>query len=184
MKKKSFWMGLAAICGVTAGAIAVPAKATQIFDPLGSATVINSGATILSGTVTGRPGAAGFNAEAFTVEVFARAGECLRLDVLSAGADLAMGAASPSPLVYFRDDDSGIGLNPQIRINPVRFTGWHSVNIGSWNAAQNVYADFTMAIGRYNGNNPNCASPTPASGGAARSAKSGSAGQGPAGGTR
>jgi hypothetical protein len=37
MKKKSFWMALAAICGATTAASTDPAKATQIFDPPASA---------------------------------------------------------------------------------------------------------------------------------------------------
>ena len=109
--------------------MAAPAAATQIFDSFNTSTGINSNAMRVNGTITGRPGSGGFNAESWTVEVFAFAGECLRLDMLSSSAgDLALGAASPSPLVYFRDDDSGIGLNPLVKIN-APFTGWYSVTL-------------------------------------------------------
>src|SRR5262245_6814544 len=143
---------------------AMPAAATQIFDPFNTSTGINASATRLSGTITGRPGAGGFNAEAWTVEVFAFAGECLRLGVLSSSAgDLTLGAAAPNALTYFRDDDSGAGLNPLVKIQPTPFSGWYSVNIGSFGAQQNLYSDFTIAIGRYNNGNPNCTAPTPPS---------------------
>ena len=69
----------AVLCGMASSA-----AATQIFDPLNISLGINSNATRLSGTVSGRPFAGGFNAEAWTIEVFANQGECLRLEVVNA----------------------------------------------------------------------------------------------------
>ena len=52
------------------------------------------------------------------------------------------------------------------------FTGWYSVSVGSFNGDQSFYTDFLLAIGRYNGGNPNCAGATAPSGTVAPSAAS------------
>ena len=127
----------AVLCGM-----ASPAAATQVFDPLNASLGINSNATRIWGTVSGRPFALGFNAEAWTAEVFANQGECLRLEVLAAfGGDLALGVAAPTPLVYYRDNDSGAGDRPLVKII-APFTGWYSVIVGSFNAQQELLLRF------------------------------------------
>jgi hypothetical protein len=94
--------------------------------------------------------------------VYADQGECLRLHVVDESTDLAMTAVSPLGYTVYRSDDPGVGacpLCPLVKIDPIGSGGWFAVVISS-PLGTTADASFRLRIGRYNGGNANCASPT------------------------
>jgi hypothetical protein len=139
---------LSAISAAVLLGLSLPAAASQLVDALSSATGINAAATLLTGTISAGRTSGSFaqNAEAWTAEVYASAGSCLRLQINTQGADLAMGVASPSPMNYYYDDDSAGSFRPVVKIDPAPYSGWYSVNIAHY-AGQPVYSDFSCSSG-------------------------------------
>ncbi len=127
----------------------------EIFDPTVDATsVANGGAVIINATVKSFPPSAG----RWVAEVFAGAGECLRLAVTSQFADLEIVVVAPNGSA-FRDDDGGGALRPLVKIRGTPNNGWYTVSIGHFNGGA-VTGNFTLAYGRYNSANANCNTPT------------------------
>ncbi len=173
------WLTGAAVAALSLTGIGM-AQASQIFDTTASTcTGINCSSTVIGGTVNG------FNSThgSWTAEIFAPAGACLRLQNLSQGADLEIVAVAPDGSV-FRNDDGGVApctLCSLVKINNTR-NGWYSVSVNQF-AGTAVQANFNLAFGQYNANNPNCATPTvPVSAPAAASGKAGGASPRPDGG--
>lgn len=140
------------IACVTAGT----AAATPLGDPsVSSCTSENCSSVAMGGTVLGF-GAS--YASPWVAEIFAD-NECLRLDVLAQAADLEMTVVAPNAFTYVNDDRNSAGdKRPLVKIDGGQ-RGWYTVSVSRFdgNAAD---ADFTLAFGRYNRTNPNCASPT------------------------
>lgn len=134
----------------------------EIFDPgVDVCAGVNCGAVIEGATVKAL-GAA--SAGRWVAEVFAAAGQCLRIDVPNAPTpaftDLETVVVAPNGTVY-RDDDGGFAAtNPLVKIRPTPITGWYTVSIGPFNGAA-VEGNFTVAVGRYVTTNINCVAPTP-----------------------
>lgn len=129
----------------------------KIFDS-GPSTcgTVNCGASLLSGTYTHDQNS---NADPFVMQVFTAGGECLRIDVLSEGTDLEAVLVGPDGRVWRVDDRPG-SLLPLIKaITTAGVRGWCTLQLSHF-AGSGVNADFTVAIGRYNAANINCASPT------------------------
>lgn len=134
-------MALSAAIAVAAlSSVAVPANATQIF---------TSNATI-GGTTFGF----GPSAAPWTAEVFAAAGECLRLAVITQGTDLKAVAVAPNGNAY-RDDDGGGANRPLVKINGTPNNGWYTVSINQWQGNP-VSTNFTLNIQRLGVNNAAC----------------------------
>jgi len=104
------------------------------------------------------------NSEPFIVQVYARAGECLRLDVREQTEDLAMTVLAPSVNFGASVDDRDAGdARPLIFVDPVPSTGWYTVAI-SYYAYDTVVARFELDYGRYPTGNANCAAPAAVTG--------------------
>lgn len=134
-----------------------PVWATNMMEPLNTCTITNCSSRPVDGSVT----QFGPTAQPWVGEFFAGAGECLRLDVLSQGADLEMVVVAPNGTV-FRNDDKGVGcvLCSLVKVGSTPNNGWYTVRLSHF-AGTAVGANFSMQYGRYNSGNPNCASPTP-----------------------
>jgi hypothetical protein len=143
---------VAAFSGMT-----IPATASEIFDPsVSTCTGADCSSVQIGGTVTNPSN----NNHPWVINTFAAAGECVRLRVLSQAADLEMTVVSPDGSV-FRNDDGG--LAPCALCSLVKFVapsrGWYTVQVSHFGGTP-TYSDLQLAYGRYNGANPNCASPT------------------------
>jgi hypothetical protein len=96
----------------------------------------------------------------FTVQVFANAGECLRLEVAAESADMKAVVVSPSGTIWRNDDF--YGLRPLVTaLADVK--GYYTVHINYWNGNQPTSTPqlFTLAYGRYVSGTPtNCPSTT------------------------
>ncbi len=102
--------------------------------------------------------------EPFMVQVFARAGECLRLDVSTQTADLAMVIIAPSVNFGQVSDDRDVGdTRPLLALDVLPWTGWYTVLVSPFDVDQTT-ARFTLEYGRYPGGNANCA-PAPTAAG-------------------
>jgi hypothetical protein len=134
---------------------AITASATPIFDPTTSQCVRrNCDAVEFGGSVPGFLS----TPMPWVIQVFAAAGECLRLEVTSQEADLEMRVVAPDGGHTWLNDDSTLApcpLCPLIAFNTRQRQGWFTVHIGEFGGAS-VQAHFTLAYGRYNRNNPNC----------------------------
>jgi hypothetical protein len=95
--------------------------------------------------------------EPFVTQIFARAGECLRLDVTDQSADVALVVVSPVPPAIVRNADRSAGdTRPLVKVDGLDFTGWYTVIVG-FEGAGNTVVRFRMDYGRYPGGNANCA---------------------------
>lgn len=177
MDRRLLLGGLAA--GVSLLGLAATASAGPMFDTsTSSCTTDNCSSVSVGGSLL----AFGSSfASPWVGQIFAFDNQCLRLDVTSASNDLEIVAVQPNGRV-FRDDDSGVGNRPLVKINGTK-PGWYTVQVSTFNG-EPVDADFTLAFGLYNVNNPNCANPTSPTAAAVDAAKSRSAisGPGPTGG--
>jgi hypothetical protein len=143
---------LAAVLSI---AVTPASFATQVMDPSASdCTTPNCSSVRLGGVANG------FNVHkaAWTIEIFAAPGQCLRMVVIDQPPDAIMQivAVRPDGTVY-RDDGGGDGIRPIVKINDTQ-SGWYAVSVTPGQPVENA---FTFAFGRYNLNNPNCDSPTP-----------------------
>jgi hypothetical protein len=135
-------------------ASALPAAATQMFDTTVSTCGTDNCSSIAVGaTLEGNGSSAG----PWTAEIFANTNECLRLDVTAQGVDLEIVAVAPNGTV-FRDDDRPGSLLPLVKINGAQ-NGWYTVSVSQFAGAISQ-SNFIFEFGRYNLNNPNCATPT------------------------
>ena len=136
-------------------------------DNLNACGATNCAARTIQGTYTSAGNNTSTN-NTWVHQVFCVAGGCCRLDVTAQAADLEMGVVSPDPSFItggvsniWADDDSGIGLNPLIVIDPVPRTGRYTVVLSRFSGGTTGTVNFTLRYGRYpTGNNPNCLSPT------------------------
>jgi len=135
--------------------LATSASATPIFDPSTSTcTDRNCSAVEFGGTVPGFLNAA----MPWVIQVFATDRECLRIEVTSQEVDLEMRVVAPDGSKTWVNDDSTLApcpLCPLVTVNPTRQNGWYTVHVGEFGGSS-VQANFTLAYGRYNRNNPNC----------------------------
>jgi hypothetical protein len=147
------------VVGVSALMAGTPAAlATDIVGTPNRCTAINCGATRLTGTVNTIVLEGVTLTVPWLASVNARAGECIRLEVLVANQDLETVVIAPDGSMW-RDDDS-IGNRPIVSfVAPM--SGWYSVQVAHF-AGSTVKSLFAMAYGRYTSPaNPNCGSSTP-----------------------
>lgn len=100
--------------------------------------------------------------EPFVIQLFASAGQCLRIEVTRQSADMEMALVSPNPSLVptgvnfiFADDDSGVGLLPLIKVDPTSNTGWYTLVVSRFSPGSGG-ANFDVRYGRYPTGNPNC----------------------------
>jgi hypothetical protein len=97
------------------------------------------------------------NRDPWVAQVFSSGNECLRIAVVSQGADLEATLISPSGRVW-QDDDSNGSLRPLIKaITDVR--GWYPLTLSHFAGAV-TNADFSMDITRLPSNSASCQPPT------------------------
>jgi hypothetical protein len=125
--------------------------------PLNTCTTLNCNAVVLNGISLKN---AFGNSISYTSQVFASAGECIRLDVFSESADMKMVLVSPSGAVWRNDDRSPGDLRPLITAQ-ADVNGYYTVQINFYdgNQATNTLQTFSLAYGRYAvGTSTNCPS--------------------------
>ena len=147
---------------------------TNIVDPsVSSSATINHSAVRLDGTffVQGVPipgPGSGIVTTNWTTEVFARTGECLRLDLIRPLGvlgddldDLELVVISPSGIVYRNDDRRrNRDLRPLVKIASAE-DGWYTVRVAHF-VGSGTQSNFTLLYSRYtSSSNANCANPTP-----------------------
>jgi hypothetical protein len=131
------------------------ASATNLFNPVVSTTSVIDGASReLDGTLNDT----GANSQPWVAELYAGVGECVRFFVSTTAFDAKLTVITPNGTI-FRDDDSGGSLRPLVEINGAPVSGWYTVQVAHF-AGQPQNANFALLYGRYNFNNPNCATPT------------------------
>ena len=118
--------------------------------PLSTCTTINcAGMTIRGQQQSNEP---------FVIQVYAREGECLRLDVSTQTEDTALRIVAPAVLDTGSSDDV-VGTRPIFGLDPVPGTGWWTVVISYFDYDPRI-SRFTLEYGRYNGGNLNCSQAT------------------------
>jgi hypothetical protein len=146
--------GLSAVAAVSLFVVA-SASASAIYDPkVKGCSGRNCGAVAFGATVNGYL----HSAQAWLIQVYAAAGECLRVEVTAQDTDLELRVVSPDASRTWFNDDSGLApcpLCPLFSRDSVRDDGWYTVQIGEYGGAS-VQAGFTLAYGRYKAGNPNC----------------------------
>jgi hypothetical protein len=141
-------------------AIASTAHSTPVFDPSSSTcTTVNCSSETISGTF----GALGAPESAlpWTVEIFAFAQRCLRVEITSQTRDLEIVVVAPNGTI-FRNDDSGLGPCPNcplVKVGNTPNQGWYTVQVAQFTGGSN-FSNFTLRHGLYPVNNANCATPT------------------------
>jgi hypothetical protein len=143
MSSKFMWVALAAALATTV------AWAGAMYEaPVSACGTINcSGMTIRGVQQTNDP---------FSIQVFARQGECLRLDVNTQTQDMALLWVPPS--VWYSEiwDDRGAGdVRPLFVRDPVPWTGWYTIVIAYYEFSD-LSGKFTLEYGRYPSGNVNC----------------------------
>jgi hypothetical protein len=94
--------------------------------------------------------------EPFVTQIFARAGECLRLDVTQESADTALRVVGPSVNFTAGNNNREAGdTRPLLRLDDLASTGWYTVLV-SLQGAGNTVVRFRLDYGRYQGGNVNC----------------------------
>ena len=95
--------------------------------------------------------------EPFVSQVFARAGECLRLDVTQQTADTALRVVGPTVVFTRSNTNREAGdSRPLLKLDDLPSTGWYTILV-SLQGAGNTVVGFTLDYGRYPGGNANCA---------------------------
>lgn len=93
--------------------------------------------------------------------MYAKAGECLRLDIYEQTEDMAMVVISPSVWDGFisddRDFDAG-DTRPLITWDALPWTGWYTVIVSYFDHDPRI-GRFNLNYARYRGGNPNCPPP-------------------------
>ena len=95
--------------------------------------------------------------EPFLVQVYARVGECPRLDGDVQTEDMAMIVFAPSVNYGVLSDDrdfDGGDFRPLIGVDPIPWTGWYTVAVSYFDLDSRV-ARFNLKYGRYPSGSPN-----------------------------
>jgi hypothetical protein len=152
---------------ITVAALWTPSLASgqSIFDDsVSTCTGANCSSLRIPATIF----AFGPSAGVFTIDVFATPGQCVRLDLTSpASPDMEMVVVAPNGTVFRNDDRNGsLDRRPLVKIGSAPINGWYTVHISQF-AGVATETNMVLLYGRYNGGNPNCAAPTPATVGGA-----------------
>lgn len=136
--------------------ILTAAEATEIFDTRNNCTGQNCGSILLNGTISGTGAINDPSLIPWTIQVFARQGECLRLDVIREQVDLVMGVIAPGGAYFFNDDKGGAPcpVCPRVVIGDTPTSGWYTVHVSNFFGQEGSV--FTLRYGLYNRGNPNC----------------------------
>lgn len=140
-------------------AVSGSAHAGPIYDTtVGTCATANCSSIVMGATLLSLgTGSAG----QWVQEVYAGAGQCVRLDVTSEFTDLAMDVVSPDGTIYDNDQGGGACTNcPIIKIASAPKTGWYTVTVSQFQGSA-AEGNFVFAYGRYPAGNANCSSPTP-----------------------
>ena len=146
------WMaGLIALATLLLAPVLGSAQTAVFDDTFSTCATINCSSLRIPGTVLSFAPSAGN----WDINVFAAAGECVRLDVISQATDLEMVVVAPNGTV-FRNDDRVIGdLRPLVKIDRSPNNGWYTVHLAQF-AGSAVNANLVLLYGRYNSGNINC----------------------------
>ena len=137
------------------------ASAGELKVPLSTCTALDCAGTNLLGRINKSVRCCGFfnYPIPWTIQLYAAAGECLRLHVTSQQSDTQLVAVAPGTMRTWRNDSSGIAACttcPLLKIVPATTeTGWFLVQV---NQPQGTSADaeFTLKYARYSTTAANC----------------------------
>jgi hypothetical protein len=134
---------------------------SSIFDDtVSTCTTLNCSSLRIPGTVH----AFGPSADAFTINAFAGAGQCVRFDLISPphpAPDMELVVVAPDGTVFRNDDRNGaLDRRPVVKIASAPNNGWYTVHIAQFAGAA-TETNFVLLYGRYPAGNPNCTTPTP-----------------------
>jgi hypothetical protein len=137
--------------GIAAALLTASASAgSQIVSMVSTCSTINCDGATIRGTHQAT--------EPFVSQIFARAGECLRLDVTEATADAALRVVGPSvTFTAGSSQRSAADTRPLLRLDNLASTGWYTVLVSLQGNGSGVVR-FRLDYGRYPGGNVNCAS--------------------------
>lgn len=137
-----------------------PAAGDSLTPPALNCTALNCSALVLSGRINSHPENP-LIASTWVGKIEAVSGTCLRLQVVTQEADLAMTVVAPDGLVFTNDSGGAGGCPtcPRVVVAAPKF-GVHTVVIGR-SGGTATEASFDLRVGRYSSGNPNCAQPTP-----------------------
>ena len=101
--------------------------------------------------------------EPFVSQLYARTGECLRLDVTQQSANTAIFVVAPrgNAGATSTDRDPGVDERPLLMLDNLPWTGWYTVIVG-FEGAGNTVVRARLDYGRYPGGNANCQPPVAA----------------------
>jgi hypothetical protein len=176
MKKPSLPRGehRFAAAALIAAALMLPisANAGTIEGARQTCTTINCNATILPGTLNKHEwnlsgGSTAtiprIGAGSWVMSVRAGLNECLRLDIVKQGTYMELVVVSPSAVIWRnerRGGTTGCVECPLVKISNTNQSGYYVVQVNH-RTGYATDAGFSLAYGRYNSGNPNCAAPTP-----------------------
>jgi hypothetical protein len=130
------------------------AAATLLYDrTVAAADTIGGSSVELDGTLDDTNGIS----MPWTAELFAQAGDCMRLAVTTS-FDSKLTVTAPNGSVY-RDDDSGGQERPLVKIAGAPISGWYTVQVAHFGGLPQV-SHFTLKYGRHAGGSANCAGAT------------------------
>jgi len=129
-----------------------PANATNLYSNLSTSTKIDGGSIALNGSLRD----VGNDARPWTVELYANAGDCVRMVIPTLEFAATLTVVAPTGTVY---RDASSGWAPKVKIASAPVAGWYTVQVAQQQGNPQA-GNFTVKYGRYNSGNVNCASPT------------------------
>jgi hypothetical protein len=129
-----------------------PAQAQVLNDTLVNGPSVTVSALLAAGGGFSYPSVFGLRANS---------GECVRVEATNASFDAEFTIVGPDGQVY-RDNDSGPGTLPLVKIGGTPDTGVYTLVINSANGAAVASGTVTFTYGRFSGGagSPNCMPPT------------------------
>jgi hypothetical protein len=154
------------LAAITLLSMSLTASAGELRTEVQGCTTPECGATVLSGQLNKSDRCCGFAnlPIPWTVQLYARPNDCLRLRVTSQPANTELVAIAPASRRTWRNDNSGIAPCPTCPLLVIRPSaieeGWFFVQVNQTLGAP-VTGNFVLKYARYAPGNPNCAPATP-----------------------
>jgi hypothetical protein len=159
LKKYCFAAALAVFATTLFGLLASGSSAAELSTVRQTCTTANCGATVLYGRLNKSDRCCGFDnlTLPWIVQVYAAAGECLRLHVTQKTGNVELVAIAPGSHRAWRN---GAAAGPLLKIRTAQGeAGWFLVQVNDA-AGDPRDSNFTLRYARYAATNPNCNAPS------------------------